>query len=294
MASLLVKASLAAAAPVALSQSMIYGIFGVIAGPFSGLFTFALAACLASPFLKLRPKIREPYYFVLHLVGGYLAGVLLTFLDPQADTYGEVFLGREVSLPLIASLSAWAYLFLFNPDSSGASTDSNSVRSGHMSLYCSVPIFVVCVFGLSFLPGSRPYSEDEACDNVLRGQLPSNAPLERIRLTLPEGDEAKLKRYYAEFAFKHQLQSKGHAIHTTSAQTSMCNERVTFKAGGFFEGRHGISVFEMSPNSEWQELTEELVCGLKERWPDSLKFSDDGGQKHDLPLVLKAHCYLEG
>ena len=144
---------------------------------------------------------------------------------------------------------------------------------------------------LSYLPISRPYLESDSCHNVLRDQRSSHRPIVNIRLSLPLDAEPKLRAYYDSFVEKHSLRAVGHAIHKDSAQTNMCNERVTIKAGGFFEGRHSIIVFEMSPDSEWRQLTAELVCGLEESWPGSMSFSGKSVDEHSQSRNWIARCY---
>jgi len=289
MAGHAIKASLAAAAPVSLAYGVLYGsalaFLGWAVGLFAGLVTFLIAICLAPLFLAARSRVREPWYFVLHLIFGALLGVLIASLDSRADSIAEIYASRETTVPLASSLSAWAYLFLFDTRSRPG---QKALRIGSK---LNLPIFVIAVAALSYIPISRPYIEDDACHNVLRDQRSSNRPVEQIRLSLPVDVEAELKAYYMAFALKHDLRTRGHKIHKSSAQTSMCNERVTIRAGGFFEGRHGISVYEMSPDSEWQILAEEIVCDFKARWPDGIQFSDGGGYKHDNPQRLEAYCY---
>jgi len=281
-------ASLSAAAPVALAYGVLYGsalaFLGWVAGPIAGFFAF-LAALFVSPvFLAARSRLPEPWYFLMHLSIGWLLGILIAFIDPRTDSSSELFASRETTLPLVASISAWLYLYLF------ASSELSEPNAGKLLRIFKMSIYTFAIATLSYLPILRPYIEDDRCHNVLRDQRSSNRANESIHLSLPIDAEAELKAYYAEFALKHQLDAIGHSINKTSAQSSMCNARVTIKAGGFFEGRHRVGVYEMAPDSEWQILAEEMVCDFKSKWPGSVQFSDGGGYKHDRPRQLTAHC----
>ena len=283
-----IRSSLAAATPIALCYGYLYStalwFLGVIALLWAEFVAFLFALCGAHLFLAIRKRVREPLYFLLHLCVGYGLGVLMFSFDARSDTFEERYTSRETMLPLVASMAAWAYLFLF--DSPKWFPDSKYEKR------VKVLLFMLASAALAYLPISRPYIENDSCHNVLRNQRSTIGLVESIRLSLPLDAEPKLRAYYDNFVAKHNLRAAGHAIHKDSAQTSMCNERVTFKAGGFFEGRHGISIYEISPDSEWRQITAELVCGLEEMWPGSMSFSGKNVDERGEARQWIARCYL--
>ena len=280
------RSSLAGAMPIAMCFGYLYGsalsVLGIFAFLWAAFVAFLVTLCFAHLFLAIRKRIGEPFYLLLHLAAGYGLGMLFASVDTQTDSFEELYTSRETMLPLVASMAAWSYLFLF--DTLGKRFDGEGAVAAKLLL-----LFVVCL-ALSYLPISRPYIESDSCHNVLRDQRSSNSPIESIRLTLPLDAEPTLRAIYDTFAGKHGLDAAGHPIHKDSAQTSMCSEAVTIKAGGFFEGRHGIRIFEMSPGSEWRELTQTLVCELNEVWPNSISFSDGRSHQHDEQFELIANC----
>ena len=289
MASHKIRASLAAAAPISLAFGYLYGsalwLLGVVAFLWSGFIAFLVALLAAQPFFAVKPRITQPYYFLLHLSVGYLLGILFASIDARTDTLEELYTSRETTLPLVASLGAWCYLFLYD----GTTKQHGLVE--RMGAGLKLATLLLALVLLAYIPIAKPYIESDSCHNVLRDQRSSNGPIESIRMSLPPDAEPQLKSYYAEFATRHNLESSGHPIHKHSAQTSMCNERVTFKASGFFEGRHFVRVFEMVPNSEWQTLAEELVCDIEQIWPGSIQLSDrDDG---DDTAKLAARCLAD-
>ena len=287
MARHVIRSSLAAATPIALCYGYLYStalwFLGVMALLWAEFVAFLFTLCFAHLFLAIRKRVREPLYFLLHLSAGYGLGVLIFSFDVRSDTFEERYTSRETMLPLVASMAAWTYLFLFDsPKWFPGSKYEKSLK---------VVLFMLVSAALSCLPISRPYLESDSCHNVLRDQRSSHGPIVNIRLSLPVDAEPKLRAYYDSFVEQHSLRAAGHAIRKDSAQTNMCNERVTIRAGGFFEGRHVISVFEMSPDSEWRQLTKELVCGLEERWPGSMTFSGKSVDEHAQPGNWIARCY---
>ena len=88
-----------------------YGIvslgFGLVMLPVA----FVASLILSVPLIKLRQKIKEPYYFIIFLLVGFIGGILVVNLTFQKAIIDPWLIFTYGPVGAACSISAWFYIY---------------------------------------------------------------------------------------------------------------------------------------------------------------------------------------
>lgn len=124
-------------------------------------------------------------------------------------------------------------------------------------------------------------AQDQTCHNVLRDRE-TIAPQVGLNLQLASEDAPKLRQAMEAFAAAHKLQVRTLAAEPARSAVSLCNDRLTIKAS-----LNEIDVFELQPQSGWQQISRGLIARIETLWPGKLRFRLPTGGEMPRPKGLR-------
>ncbi len=106
-----ILASLAGSAALVIYTLPIYGVVSFAFSLVMISIAFVAALILSLPLMKLRKYIKEPYYFIIYLLFGFIGGIIAVNVTFQKAIIQPWLIFTYGSLGAICAIVAWFYLY---------------------------------------------------------------------------------------------------------------------------------------------------------------------------------------